>query len=158
MPTKRSLAAKKAARTRKLRAAGKKAAKTRKRRAAGRKAVGTRKRRAAARKAVTTKKLRAAAAQAPPAPAEVQAAPAEVPPAAPEVRLIRERVKLGILPAGRYSFRSAARALSDLAAGLSGCSGIDAVHEKSVPVSTHPRIRRLTSCRELSRQSKAHLV
>jgi hypothetical protein len=53
MPTKRSLAATKAARTRKLRAAGKKAAKTRKRRAA-------------ARKAVATKKLQAVAPEAPP--------------------------------------------------------------------------------------------
>jgi hypothetical protein len=48
MPTKRSLAAKKAAKTRKLRSAGKKAAKTRKRRAAARKAVATKKLKAAA--------------------------------------------------------------------------------------------------------------
>ena len=43
-----------------------------------------------------------------------------------------ERVKLRILPAGRYRFWSAARVLSGPAAGLSGCSGIDAVYEKSV--------------------------
>jgi len=54
----RKAAAKKAARTRKLRTAGKKAAKTRRLRAAGRKAVLTRKRRAAGRKAATTRKLK----------------------------------------------------------------------------------------------------
>ena len=51
-------AAKKAAKTRKLRAAGKKAAKTRRLRAAGRKAATTRKRRQAARKAAATRKLK----------------------------------------------------------------------------------------------------
>jgi hypothetical protein len=50
---------KKAARTKKLRAAGKKAALTRKHRSAGKKAALTRKRRAAARKAVATRKRRA---------------------------------------------------------------------------------------------------
>jgi len=50
---------KKAAATRKRRAAGVKAAETRKRRAAGRKAAVTRKRRAAGRKATATRKSRA---------------------------------------------------------------------------------------------------
>ena len=53
----RSAAAKKAARTRRLRTAGKKAARTRKLRAAGKKAAVTRKRRAAGRKAAATRKL-----------------------------------------------------------------------------------------------------
>jgi hypothetical protein len=51
-------AGKKAAKTRKLRAAGKKAARTRKLRAAGRKAATTRKRREAGRKAAATQKLK----------------------------------------------------------------------------------------------------
>ena len=74
MPKGRSSAAKKAARTRKLRAAGRKAAKTRKRRAT-------------ARKAAATKKLRTAAAVVQAVPTEVQsgapeaqASPAEAPP------------------------------------------------------------------------------
>ena len=54
----RRAAAKKAARTRKLRPAGKKAARTRRLRAAGKKAALTRKRRAAARKAAATRKLK----------------------------------------------------------------------------------------------------
>lgn len=51
----RRAAAKKAARTRKLRAGGKKAAQTRQLRAAGKKAALTKKRRAAARKAANTR-------------------------------------------------------------------------------------------------------
>ena len=54
----RKTAAKKAARTRKLRAAGKKAAQTRRLRAAGKKAALTKKRRAAAWKAAATRKLK----------------------------------------------------------------------------------------------------
>ena len=57
---KRRAAGRKAAATRKRKSAGKKAAITRKRRAAGQKAAITRKRRAAARKAVATKKARKA--------------------------------------------------------------------------------------------------
>ena len=64
MPTKRSLKAKKAVRTRKSKSTGKKAA-------------NTRKRRAAAWKAAATEKPRAAA-------PEVQVVPAEEPPAAAE--------------------------------------------------------------------------
>lgn len=78
MPTKRSLTAKRAARTRKLRSAGKKAAKTGKLKAAGRKAAKTKKRKAPSRKAVATKRPVAAA-------PEVQVVPTEVPPAAAEV-------------------------------------------------------------------------
>jgi len=54
----RRAAAKKAARTRKLRTAGKKAARTRRLRAAGKKAALTRKRRGAARKAAATRKVK----------------------------------------------------------------------------------------------------
>jgi hypothetical protein len=84
MPTKRKLAAKKAARTREVRSAGKNAAKTRKLKATGRKAAKTRKRKAPARKAVATKKLRSAAAEAPPTVAGAQAVAPEVLPAPAE--------------------------------------------------------------------------
>jgi hypothetical protein len=56
----RSQVARKAARTRKLRAAGRKAALTRKPRTAGKKAAPTRKRRAAGQKAAQTRKRKAA--------------------------------------------------------------------------------------------------
>src|SRR5689334_2199103 len=57
---KRRAAGQKAARTRKLGAAGKKAARTRKLRTAGKKAARTRKRRTAGKKAAMTRKRRAA--------------------------------------------------------------------------------------------------
>jgi hypothetical protein len=76
----RSTAAKKAAQTRKHRAAGKKAARTRKLRAAGKKAALTKKRRAAGRKAAATRKLKKEqTVPAPPTPqAEAQAAQPEI--------------------------------------------------------------------------------
>lgn len=65
MPTTRTLAARKALRTRRLRAAGKKAARTKKRRAAAKKAIATMKARPGflnriAKRAAKTRKLRAA--------------------------------------------------------------------------------------------------